>query len=44
VGGYVVQMLQGTLDDEKARRWGWDRENHGAAHGKLIPRRDLKDI
>src|SRR6266487_6399292 len=31
IGKYVVQMLDGTLDEEKVRRWAWDRENNGAA-------------
>jgi sarcosine oxidase / L-pipecolate oxidase len=44
IGKYVVQMLQGTLDDEKVRRWAWDRENTGAACVMYIPQRDLKDI
>jgi sarcosine oxidase/L-pipecolate oxidase len=44
IGKYVVQMLQGTLDNEKVRRWAWDRENDGAACVMYIPKRDLKDI
>ena len=44
VGSYVVSMLQGNLDPAKARRWAWDRDNSGAAHSKLIPRRDLSEI
>lgn len=43
VGRYVVQMLQGNLDEEKARRWSWDRENKGGAHPGGWPHRDLKD-
>ena len=44
LGKYVVQMLEGTLDDEKAQRWAWDRSNEGAANIMYIPARDLKDI
>ena len=44
IGKYVVQMLDGTLDEEKKRRWAWDRENDGAACIMYIPTRDLKDI
>ncbi|KAL8950244.1 MAG: hypothetical protein Q9222_003711 [Ikaeria aurantiellina] len=44
VGAYVVKMLQNKLTDEQARRWGWDRDNSGAAHGALLPTRDLSDI
>ncbi|KAE9378260.1 sarcosine oxidase [Stipitochalara longipes BDJ] len=44
IGKYVVQMLDGTLDKEKTRRWAWDRGNEGAACVMYIPTRDLKDI
>ncbi|KAL9055150.1 MAG: hypothetical protein Q9162_003728 [Coniocarpon cinnabarinum] len=44
VGKYVVQMLDGTLDNEKARRWAWDRPDQGAACMEYNPQRDLKDI
>ncbi|KAL8714148.1 MAG: hypothetical protein Q9220_001876 [cf. Caloplaca sp. 1 TL-2023] len=44
VGAYVVKMLQNKLTGEQARRWAWDRDNAGAAHGALLPSRDLSDI
>jgi sarcosine oxidase/L-pipecolate oxidase len=44
IGRYVVQMLEGTLDEEKERRWAWDRSNDGGACSMYIPARDLKDI
>ncbi|KAI9798298.1 MAG: hypothetical protein M1833_004870 [Piccolia ochrophora] len=44
LGEYVVQMLRGTLSEEAARRWAWDREQKGAAQGGLMPRRELRDI
>ncbi|KAI9871194.1 MAG: hypothetical protein M1830_004434 [Pleopsidium flavum] len=44
LGKYVVQMLKGQLDDEMARRWAWDREYDGAAHGNVRPERELRDI
>ena len=44
IGKYVVQMLDGTLDEEKTHRWAWDRGNEGAACIMYIPTRDLKDI
>lgn len=28
VGEYVVQMLQGTLDEVMVKRWSWDRPLH----------------
>lgn len=44
IGKYVVQLLDGTLDEEKTKRWAWDRENEGAACIMYIPTRDLKEI
>ncbi|KAI9774044.1 MAG: hypothetical protein M1839_001929 [Geoglossum umbratile] len=44
LGAYVVKMLQGKLDQEKASRWAWDRGSDGAAFAVFMPTRDLKDI
>ncbi|KUJ07463.1 sarcosine oxidase [Mollisia scopiformis] len=44
LGKYVLDMLQGTLDAEKASRWAWDRPNQGSALPAYVPRRDLKEI
>ena len=44
IGKYVVQLLDGKLDEKKRKRWAWDRENDGAACVMYIPTRDLKDI
>jgi sarcosine oxidase/L-pipecolate oxidase len=44
IGEYVVQMLNRTLDEEKTKRWAWDRPDDGAACIMYIPTRDLKDI
>ena len=44
LGKYVVQMLEGKLDAEKASRWAWDRPNDGGALPAYVPRRDLKEI
>jgi len=44
LGMYVVQMLQGTLDQEMAARWAWDRPSEGGALPAYVPHRDLKDI
>jgi len=44
LGKYVVQMLQGKLDGEKARRWAWNRPKDGGAIPEYLPRRDLKEI
>ena len=44
IGSYVVQMLHGELEPEKAKKWAWDRASAGGAHGTLAPKRDLTDI
>jgi sarcosine oxidase/L-pipecolate oxidase len=44
VGKYVVQMLNGELGDEHAKRWAWDRSDDGGNCASYLPTRDLKDI
>src|SRR6266536_6581655 len=44
IGKYVVQMLDGILDESLVKRWAWDRDQKGGAHDKLIPKRELKDV
>jgi len=44
LGSYVVQMLEGKLDAEAAKRWAWDRVNEGGACSVYLPAWDLKDI
>ncbi len=44
IGKYVVQMLDGTLDEDIAKRWAWDRDQKGSAHEKIVPKRELKDL
>ncbi|TVY32263.1 L-pipecolate oxidase [Lachnellula subtilissima] len=44
IGKYVVQMLNGELDEGTEKRWAWDREQTGSAHEKIIPKRELSDL
>ncbi|KAI8625007.1 sarcosine oxidase [Xylariaceae sp. FL1651] len=44
IGKYVVQGLLGTLSNDLARKWAWDREPTGAACSHYIPEQDLKDF
>ncbi|KAL2041194.1 hypothetical protein N7G274_006139 [Stereocaulon virgatum] len=44
IGSCVVKMLRGELDQEHARRWGWDRRDEGGANTVYEPGRDLGDI
>lgn len=45
IGKYIVQMLLGSLDEEKRKRWAWDRDyGEDGACEMYIPKRDLKDI
>lgn len=37
-------MLDGTQDEEDAKRWAWDRPQVGGAHSGLVPDRELKDM
>ncbi|PQE22930.1 FAD dependent oxidoreductase protein [Rutstroemia sp. NJR-2017a BBW] len=44
IGEYVVKLLDGTLEEDLVRKWAWDREQHGSAHEKIVPKRELKDL
>jgi sarcosine oxidase / L-pipecolate oxidase len=44
LGKYVVAMLQGELDSDLAKKWAWNRDEHGSAHASVIPRREMRDI
>lgn len=44
IGRYVVELLEGTLDLALVKRWAWDRDNQGSAHGDLLPALELKDL
>lgn len=37
-------MLNGTLDETRAKKWAWDRPKSDSAHAGLLPSRDLADI
>jgi len=42
IGKYVVDMLSGTLNDECAKRWAWDKPKGGSKW--LAPERELADL
>ena len=44
IGNWVVALLDGELDPALVKRWAWDRENKGAAHGGLLPTIELRDL
>lgn len=44
LGRYIIQMLEGELDVEVAKRWSWDRPPVPPGGRMYFPERDLKDI
>lgn len=44
IGKYVVQKIFGTLEEDLAREWAWDRVNSGSAREMYEPTRDMKTI
>lgn len=44
IGRYVVEMLDGELDNVLRERWAWDRPLRGLTQPKSMPKRDLNDI
>jgi sarcosine oxidase / L-pipecolate oxidase len=46
LGKYIVEMMNGKLDAEKANRWAWDRPvcSKDGACDTYAPKRDLNDL
>ena len=44
IGDYVVQLLDGTLEEDLVKRWAWDRPQSEGAHERVRPRREMKDL
>ncbi|KAK0114323.1 hypothetical protein ONS95_013817 [Cadophora gregata] len=44
IGRYVVEMMDGVLDPELAKRWAWERGAEGGAHKGLLPQLELRDL
>lgn len=44
LGKYVVQMLEGKLDDELREKWAWDRERPGPENNPDWPRWEMRDL
>jgi sarcosine oxidase/L-pipecolate oxidase len=46
LGREIVAMIDGTLNEEKAHRWSWNRTVNAekGACDSYFPKRDLKDI
>lgn len=44
IGQYVVQLLDGELEESLVRRWAWDRSEEDGVQDKIKPRRELKDL
>ncbi|KAJ5017754.1 L-pipecolate oxidase, partial [Colletotrichum sp. SAR 10_99] len=43
LGKYVVQMLQGTLEDRLAKKWAWDKTLVPPTHSAW-PRKELSEL
>ncbi|KAF9874918.1 sarcosine oxidase [Colletotrichum karsti] len=43
LGKYVVQLLQGSLDEKLARKWAWDKELVPPTHSAW-PRREFSEL
>ncbi|TIC99292.1 L-pipecolate oxidase [Colletotrichum higginsianum] len=43
LGKYVVQMLEGSLEEKLAKKWSWDRSFPTPTH-RAWPRRELSDL
>ncbi|KAH7140175.1 FAD dependent oxidoreductase [Dactylonectria estremocensis] len=44
LGKYIVQMLEGELEDELAQKWAWDRARPDAMLNPEFPRAEMVDL
>lgn len=44
LGKYVVQMIEGELEDQLAEKWSWDREWPHPSGFADYPRFEMKDL
>ncbi|KAH8705957.1 FAD dependent oxidoreductase [Talaromyces proteolyticus] len=45
LGKYVVQMLEGQLDQSLAQRWAWDRDSiTSTTNERMMPVREMRDL
>ncbi|KAK2797394.1 hypothetical protein FQN50_009195 [Emmonsiellopsis sp. PD_5] len=44
IGKYVVQMIDGELEEDFVKRWAWDRSDDGGNCVNYVPSRDLKEV
>lgn len=44
LGKYVVQMMEGELEDELREKWAWDRERPDASANPDYPRAEMAGL
>lgn len=44
LGKYIVQMLEGELEEELVRKWAWDRERPDASKNPDWPRAEMRSL
>jgi len=44
IGGLVVKLLRGELDEEHRTRWGWDHRRKENIYPDFLPKRDLAEL
>jgi hypothetical protein len=42
IGRCVLEMLEGTLEQDPVKRWAWDRKIEGGAHAHFLPKLGLR--
>lgn len=44
LGKYIVQMLEGELEEELVQKWAWDRERPDASKNPDWPRAEMRSL
>lgn len=44
LGKYIVQMLEGELEEELVLKWAWDRERPDASKNPDWPRAEMRSL
>jgi sarcosine oxidase/L-pipecolate oxidase len=44
IGDFVASMMDGSLPDELAERWAWDRAKLECSNQRMMPAKELADL
>ena len=44
VGDFIAKMINGSLEQELAERWAWDRAKQDCSNKRMMPAKDMAEL